>query len=101
MADNERPMVGKAEIVKDLSEALGENKKRSAEILTAVIDTIQGYLAEGKGVRLIPFGNFHVVTRKERMGRRPGSEEKIPIPARDVPVFKPGKALKEAVNAKK
>ena len=51
MADNERPMVGKAEIVKDLSEALGENKKRSAEILTAVIDTIQGYLSEGKGVR--------------------------------------------------
>ncbi|MBQ7568543.1 HU family DNA-binding protein [bacterium] len=94
-------MVGKAELVKDLSEALGENKKRSAEILAAVIDTIQGYLAEGKGVRLIPFGNFHVVTRNGRKGRRPGSEEEIYIEAREVPVFKPGKALKDAVNAKK
>ncbi len=103
MAESEkRPMVGKTEIVNDLAEKLGESKKRSGEILTAVLDVITDYMKEGKGVRLIPFGNFTIVHRDAREGRRPGAkgtdEAKIMIPARDVPVFKAGKALKDAVK---
>ncbi len=106
MAESEkRPMVGKTEIVNDLAEKLGESKKRSGEILTAVLDVITDYMKEGKGVRLIPFGNFSIVTRNAREGRRPGAkdpnEPKIMIPARDVPVFKAGKALKDAVKEAK
>ena len=99
MTDNEKIIVGKAEFVKDLSEALSVPKKRGAEVLDAVLGLIEGYLKEGKSVRMIPFGSFQVVYRGERKGQRPGHKgEEITIPARNVPTFKPGKALKDAVN---
>ena len=99
---DERPMVGKTEFVNDLAGKLGKSKKEAGEILNAVFDTIQGYMAEGKGVRLVPFGNFKITTRSAREGKVPGKpEQKVIIPAREVPVFKPGKALKDAVNGLK
>lgn len=101
MSDNEKIIVGKAEFVKDLSEALSVSKKRGAEVLDTVLGLVEGYLKEGKSVRMIPFGSFQVVNRPERQGKRPGGNgETITIPARNVPTFKPGKALKDAVNEK-
>ena len=55
-------------------------------------------LAEEEKVQIVGFGALETKTRAERMGRNPKTGEDIPIPATKVPVFKAGKALKEAVD---
>ena len=56
-----------------------------------------GALIEGEKVQLVGFGSFEVKTRAARVGRNPKTKEEIQIPASKVPVFKAGKALKDAV----
>jgi DNA-binding protein HU-beta len=53
------------------------------------------------GVKLVGFGTFTTSKRKARTGRNPQTGEAIKIPARTVPVFRPGTILKEAVWTKK
>ena len=70
-----------------------------AEIaLNAAIARITKALTEEEKVQIVGFGAFETKTRAERMGRNPKTGEDIPIPATKVPVFKAGKALKEAVD---
>ena len=66
--------------------------------MTAAIDVITESLRRGEKVQLVGFGSFEVKTRAERMGRNPQTKEPIPIPASKAPVFKAGKALKDAVS---
>ncbi|MDP8220753.1 MAG: HU family DNA-binding protein, partial [Candidatus Stygibacter frigidus] len=56
-----------------------------------------GALKKGDKVSLVGFGTFKVAERKARTGVNPSTGKKIKIPARKVPVFKPGKKLKESV----
>jgi DNA-binding protein HU-beta len=55
-------------------------------------------LQSGDTVRIVGFGNFQVAHRKASNGRNPRTGEPIQIPASNIPKFKAGKALKEAVN---
>ncbi|MEG1594426.1 MAG: HU family DNA-binding protein, partial [Oscillibacter sp.] len=55
-------------------------------------------LQGGDKVQLVGFGSFEVKQRAERIGRNPKTKESIKIPASKVPVFKAGKALKDAVT---
>lgn len=55
-------------------------------------------LRKKDGVKLVGFGTFSVSARKARVGRNPQTGEEIQIPARKVPVFRPGKELKESVR---
>ncbi|MEG2989579.1 MAG: HU family DNA-binding protein, partial [Oscillospiraceae bacterium] len=64
----------------------------------AAIDVITAALAGGDKIQLVDFGAFEVKARAERMGRNPKTKEQIKIPASKVPVFKAGKALKDAVK---
>ena len=66
--------------------------------MNATIDVIAGTLADGDKVQLVGFGAFEVKSRAERTGRNPKTKEEIKIPASKVPVFKPGKALKDTVS---
>ena len=66
--------------------------------MNATIDVIAGALADGDKVQLVGFGAFEVKSRAERTGRNPKTKEEIKIPASKVPVFKPGKALKDTVS---
>ena len=50
-------------------------------------------------VQLTGFGSFEVRERKARVGVRPGTTDKIEIPASQYPAFKPGKSLKEKVGS--
>ena len=68
-----------------------------ARAINAAIDVISACLAEGDKVQLVGFGAFEVKSRAERIGRNPKTKESIKIPASKVPVFKPGKALKDVV----
>ena len=86
----------------DLINAIAKKAKCSKSCATAclntILDEITGALAKGKTVALTGFGTFMISKRKARTGRNPQTGEKIKIPARKVPKFKPGKQLKKAVK---
>ena len=84
-----------------VAEKLGKTKKESRMIVDAVIEGITEILSEGGVVQLVGFGSFGVRKREAREGRNPATGEKIKIPAMNVPYFKPGKNLKEAVRGSK
>ena len=89
--------MNKAELINVVSEAAEDSKKDAETVITATLDAITDALKEGEKVQLVGFGSFEVKVRAERMGRNPQTKEPIPIPASKAPVFKAGKALKDAV----
>jgi DNA-binding protein HU-beta len=66
--------------------------------LTAFINVVEKNIKKADGVRLVGFGTFTTAKRKARSGRNPQTGKTIQIPARTVPVFKPGALLKEATK---
>ena len=68
-----------------------------SEEFNAAIEAITEALKQNDKVQLVGFGAFEVKARAERIGRNPRTKEEIKIPASKVPVFKPGKALKDAI----
>lgn len=88
----------KAELVSSVAERSGLSKKDAGTALEAVLDSIAEALAGGDKVQLVGFGTFEVRQRAARTGRNPQTGEDITIAARSVPVFKPGKALRDAVQ---
>ena len=66
--------------------------------VSATFDTITEVLCAGDKVQLVGFGGFETKAREARMGRNPKTKEPIEIPATTVPVFKPGKALKDQIS---
>jgi len=89
--------MNKAELVNAVAAATDVSKKDSEAVIAAVLDTITGALKEGEKVQLVGFGSFEVKARAARTGRNPRTGEDVEIPASVVPVFKAGKALKDAV----
>ena len=89
--------MNKAELISAVAEKAGLSKKDTETVINATLDTIAASLQEGDKVQLVGFGSFEVKKRAERIGRNPKTKESIKIPASKVPVFKPGKALKDAV----
>ena len=88
----------KSEFVKEIASRTNTTQSVAEEFVFAAIDTIQRELSEGGSVDFTGFGKFYVRTRAEREGKNPATGESILIPETVVPVFKPGKLLKEAVN---
>ena len=89
--------MNKAELINAAAEKAGLSKKDTEAAVNAAIDAITEALAAGDKVQLVGFGVFEVKARAARIGRNPKTRETINIPASKVPVFKPGKALKDAV----
>ena len=89
--------MNKAELVNAAAEKAGLSKKDTESVLNAALEAISECLADGDKVQLVGFGAFEVKSRAARIGRNPKTKESIEIPASQVPVFKPGKALKDAV----
>ncbi len=90
--------MNKTELVNAVAEKVGASKKDSEKIINATIDAIADALAAGDKVQLVGFGAFEVKTRAARIGRNPKTKEAINIPESKCPVFKAGKALKDAVS---
>lgn len=90
--------MNKAELVQVMAERSGLTKKDAALALDAALDSITAALAAGDKVALVGFGTFETKERAARMGRNPAKNKAVEIPASNVPVFKPGKALKDAVK---
>ena len=87
----------KADLVSKVAE-VGITKKQAGEVIDALFGAIKDALASGDKVSLIGFGTFSVKERAAREGRNPRTGKKIDIPKKKVPVFKPGKELKDAVS---
>ena len=94
----EKKILGKGDLVDLISEKTKFSKKDSSLALNAILSAIEDQLAKGNNVRLIPFGAFEVRHRNSRAGRNPRTGKKIKISERNVPAFKPGKGLKDAVK---
>ncbi|MDD6382724.1 HU family DNA-binding protein [Mitsuokella sp.] len=91
--------MNKTELVASVAEKAGLTKKDAEKAVNALLESVQQALVEGDKVQMIGFGTFEVKERAARTGRNPRTNETIEIPASKNPVFKAGKALKDAVNA--
>ena len=89
--------MNKAELINAVASSADVSKKDAEAVVTATLDAITTALQGGDKVQLVGFGSFEVKKRAERIGRNPKTKESIKIPASTVPVFKAGKALKDAV----
>ncbi len=88
----------KADLVASIANAAGIKKTEAEKALEAVTSGIKDALANGSKVTLVGFGTFSVTQRAARTGRNPRTKEPINIPASNSVKFKPGTALKGAVN---
>lgn len=90
--------MNKTELISAVAEKTGLSKKDSDAAIAAVVDAITESLVQGEKVQLVGFGSFEVKKRAARTGRNPRTNEPVEIPAAKLPVFKPGKALKDAIQ---
>ena len=91
--------MNKSQLVAAMAEKTEMTKKDVEACLNAFTGVVTDTLKKGEKVQLVGFGTFEVKDRKAREGRNPRNpEEVIKIPASKAPVFRSGKALKEAVN---
>ncbi len=88
----------KADIVEDISEKTGLNKKEAFVVVDLMIENIKKALSEGDKIELRGFGSFKVKKRNQRKARNPRTGETVDVPAKLVPFFKVSKALKDKVN---
>ena len=89
--------MNKVELSAAIANETGLSKKDSEAVVKAFVDVVTEELKKGGKVQLVGFGSFETKTRNARIGRNPRTKEEIQIPASRVPVFKVGKALKDAV----
>lgn len=89
--------MNKTELIAAVAEKADLSKKDAEAAITAAVEAITGALIEGEKVQLVGFGSYEVKTRAARVGRNPKTGEEIPISEARLPVFKAGKALKDAV----
>ena len=92
--------MNKTELVAAMAEQAGISKKDAEAALKAFTDTVSKELKKGGKVQLVGFGTFETSTRAARTGRNPQTGKEIKIAASTAAKFKPGKALKDAVNKK-
>jgi len=90
--------MNKAELIDAIAEAADVSKMSAGRALDAALDAITRALKQGDQVSIVGFGSFVCKSRPARTGRNPKTGEAIEIAASNVPVFKPGKGLKDALN---
>ncbi|HEX4909891.1 MAG: HU family DNA-binding protein [Pseudomonadota bacterium] len=90
--------MNKTELIDAIAVGADISKASAARALDAMLDAVTDALRKGDQVALVGFGTYVVKERAARSGRNPQTGEEIKIAAAKVPSFKPGKALKDAVN---
>ncbi|MFZ1814502.1 MAG: HU family DNA-binding protein [Rhizobiaceae bacterium] len=90
--------MNKNELIAAVADKAGLTKAQAGDAVDAALDAITSALKSGDEVRLLGFGNFVVAQRKATTARNPQTGATVNVPASKAPKFKPGKALKDAVN---
>lgn len=93
-----RMFMNKNELITAMSEASGLPKKDCEIALNAFTGVVENALKAEDKVQLVGFGSFEVKARAARTGRNPRTKEPVEIAASKAPVFKAGKALKDAIQ---
>ena len=88
----------KAELVEEVSRVSDLTKKHSEVIVDTVFKSIIDALHRGEKIELRGFGSFRLRKRQPRKGRNPKTGDKVDVPPKKVPYFKPGKELKDLIN---
>ena len=90
--------MNKTEFIAAIAEEAGLSKTDAAKAVKAFTDVVVEEMKKGEKIQLVGFGTFEVSKRPERQGINPETKEKITIAAANVPKFKAGAALKNALN---
>ena len=85
-------------LIEEVSRVSDLTKKHSEIIVDTVFKSIINALHRGDKIELRGFGSFRIRQRESRKGRNPKTGERVDVPAKKVPYFKPGKELKELIN---
>ena len=88
----------KSDIVEAVYQNVGFTKKRAAEVVNLILDTMKEALEDGEKVKISGFGNFEIRNKEARKGRNPQTGAEITISERRVLTFKPSQVLKERLN---
>lgn len=89
----------RSDLVDELAARFAQLTQRDAELaVKTILDAVGDALVHGHRIEIRGFGSFSVNRRPARMGRNPRTGQAVPIPEKRVPHFKPGKALREAVD---
>lgn len=90
--------MNKNELVTAMAEKTGMKKTEVEKVLKAFVETVTDELKKDEKIQLVGFGTFEAVKKDAREGRNPRTGETMKIAASVAPKFKPGKALKDALN---
>ncbi len=90
--------MNKSELIEQIAKQADISKAAAGRALDSVVTAVKQQLKKGNDVTLVGFGTFTVGKRAARTGRNPRTGDTIKIKAAKVPKFRPGKALKDAVN---
>jgi len=91
----------RSDLVEELAARFKQLTHRDAEsAVKAILDAMSDALMQGHRIEIRGFGSFSVSRRPPRIGRNPRTGESVTVPEKRVPHFKPGKALREAVDAR-
>ncbi|WP_225783546.1 HU family DNA-binding protein [Xenophilus sp. Marseille-Q4582] len=90
--------MNKTELIEHIATNADISKAAATRALESTIDAVKKTLKKGGSVSLVGFGTFAVGKREARTGRNPRTGAEIKIKAAKIPKFRPGKALKDALN---
>jgi integration host factor subunit beta len=93
-----RGTMTKADLIDEVSRLAELTRKDSEVIVETIFDSVVRSLRAGDKIEIRGFGSFRTRQRKPRMGRNPKTGEKVEVPAKRVPYFKPSKELKDLIN---
>ena len=88
----------KADLIDEVSRVVELTRKESEVIVEAIFDSVVRSLRSGDKIEIRGFGSFRTRERQARIGRNPKTGDRVDVPAKRIPYFKPSKELKDLVN---
>src|SRR5215470_14152526 len=95
---NKQPTLTKADLIEEVLRVTELPRKESETIVETIFESIIDALQKGDKIEIRGFGSFRTRQRRGRIGRNPKTGEKVEVPAKKIPFFKPSKELKDFVN---
>lgn len=96
---SKQPTLTKADLIEEVLKVTELPRKESETIVETIFDSIIDAIQKGEKIEIRGFGSFRTRQRRGRVGRNPKTGEKVEVPAKRIPFFKPSKELKDFVNS--
>jgi integration host factor subunit beta len=93
-----RRKMTKADLIEEVSRVVEVTRKESEVIVETIFESVVKSLRAGEKVEIRGFGSFRTRERQGRVGRNPKSGDRVEVPAKTIPYFKPSKELRDVVN---